>query len=236
MYSFLVNGYCFGYELLPQIEALDKIMAVKRMNSFAIIALVFLSGVGVFLQAPHACADYYKYKDNKGVICITNKRNAIPPEYRSTMKVIREDTTVRQDGGSQTQTPQEGVPLVREPAAAGQARQAATTSQSDSPIAQLMARFPLIKLLIIIAGIVAASVIIMKLTSLIPSSQLARLINIVFFLGLFVFAYKLYADSLVGNYFTIKTKILGIFSRDSVREAPGTGVKPPVASGEDTGK
>jgi hypothetical protein len=142
------------------------------------------------------------------------------------MKVIREDKPGRLEMGSQTQTPQGLSPVDREPAVAGHERQAAIPSQSDSRIVQFMERFPLIKLLIIISGIVAASIIIIKLTSLIPSPQLARLINIAFFLGLFVFAYKLYAENLVGNYFTIKTKILGIFTRANVREAPETEEKP----------
>ena len=202
----------------------------------AVAMLAFLSGVGVFGHTLPACADYYKYRDNKGIICITNNLNAVPPRYRSTMKVIREDKPGRLDRGNQAQTTPGVSPVVREQAATGHDQPAATSSQSDSPFTQLLARFPLIKMLIIIAGIVAASIIIVKLTSMIPSPQLARLINIVFFLGLFVFAYKLYADNLVGNYFTIKTKVLGIFTRANVRAAPEAETKPPEASGENTVK
>jgi hypothetical protein len=219
-------------ELLQQLKALDVTMSVKSIHLIAVAVLTFLSGAGVFGQTPLACADYYRYTDNKGVICITNNLNAIPPKYRSTMKVIREDKPGRLDRGSQTQTTPDGSPVVLEPATAGHARQAVTSSQSDSRFSHFMSRFPLFKLLIIIAGIVAASVIIIKLTSLIPSPQLARLINIAFFLGLFVFAYKLYAENLVGNYFSIKTKVLWIFTGANVREAPETGVKLPEASGE----
>jgi hypothetical protein len=218
-------------ELLPQFKALDVAMSLRNINLIAVAMLAFLSGVGIFSHPLPACADYYKYRDNKGIICITNNLNAIPPQYRSTMKVIREDKPGRLERGNQTQTTPEVSAVVREPAA-GHNRPAATSSQSDSPIVQLLARFPLIKLLIMIAVIVAASIIIVKLTSLIPSPQLARLINIVFFLGLFVFAYKLYADNLVGNYFTIKTKILGIFARANVREAPEAEAKPLETTGE----
>ena len=212
-------------------------MPVKSINAlaFAFAVLVFMSGAGLFGQTPVARADYYRYTDSKGVICISNDLNAIPPKYRSTMKVIREDKPGRLDKGSPAQTPQGGSPVIREPAA-GNDRQAAATLQSGSRLAQLLARYPLIKLLIIIAGIVAASVIVVKLTSLIPSPQLARLINIAFFLGLFVFAYKLYTDNLVGNYFTIKTKIVGIFTRANMREAPETAAKQPEAGGENTVK
>jgi hypothetical protein len=205
-------------------------MSVKNINSFVVAGLAFLSNAGVFRQTPLACADYYRYTDNRGVICITNNMNAIPSQYRSTMKVIREDKPGRLDKGTQPQTPQVSSPVAREPAIAGHDRQSATPSQSDSRFVQFLARFPLIKLLIIIAGIVAASIIIVKLTSLIPSPQLARLINIAFFLGLFVFAYKLYAESLVGNYVTVKTKILGIFTRANVHEAPETEETPSEAS------
>lgn len=201
-------------------------MHLQNTKLIAVAVLAFLSGVGVFGHTPPAGAEYYKYKDSKGVICITNNPNAIPPKYRSTMKVIPDDKTGQLDRGNQIKTKPEGPPVVREQVAVGHDRQAGPSSQSDSPFALFLARFPLIKLLIIIAGIVAVSVIIVKLTALIPSPQLARVINIAFFLGLFVFAYKLYADNLVGNYFTIKTKILGIFSRANVREAPETGVQP----------
>jgi hypothetical protein len=211
-------------------------MSVKKINHIAVAVLAFLSGAGVFGQTTLACADYYRYTDNKGIICITNNLKAIPSKYRSTMKVIGEDKPGRLERGGQTQTPQEGPSAVREPAAAGHDRQAATTSLSDSRFVQFMERFPLIKLLIIIAGIVASSIIIIKLTSLIPSPQLARLINITFFLGLFVFAYKIYAESLVGNYFTVKTKVLGIFTRANVHEISETGVKPPKAFEENAEK
>jgi len=223
-------------EFLPQFKALDVTMSLNSITLIALAMLAFLSGVGVFGHTPPACADYYKYRDNKGIICITNNLNAIPPQYRSTMKVIREDKPGRLDRGNQARTAPEVSPVVREPAAAGHDRPTATSSQSDSPFAQLLARFPLIKMLIMIAGIVAVSIIIVKLTSMIPSPQLARLINIVFFLGLFVFAYKLYADNLVGNYFTIKSKILGIFTRANVREAPEAQAKPSEASGENAMK
>jgi len=118
-------------ERLPQIKALDVTMSVKSINSFAVAAMVFLSGAGVFGHTSSACADYYRYKNNKGIICITNNLNSIPPKYRSTMKVI---------------------------------------------------------------------------------------------------------ESLVGNYFTVKTKLLGIFTRANVREAPETEVTPSEASGENAVK
>lgn len=232
MYSFLVNVYRLYDELLPQIKALGATMSVKRIYSFAVSVLAFLSGVGIFEHTPLACADYYRYTDNKGIICITNNLNTIPPKYRSTMKVIREDKPGRLEGGSQTQTSQGRSSEALEQSAASHDRQGDTPSQSDSQLAKFMARFPLIKLMFIIAGIVSASFIILKLTSVIPSPQLARLINIVFFLGLFVFAYKLYSDYLVGNYFTVKEKILEIFTKAKVREVPETEVRPPEASGE----
>lgn len=219
-------------ELLPQIKVMDVTMSATNINSIAFAVMIFLWSAGFFGQIPLARADYYRYTDNRGVICITNNLNAIPPKYRSTMKTIREDKPATKDKERLTQTPRAGSPSVREPEGAGHEPQAAAPSQSDSRLKQLMERFPLIKLLLLIAGIVAAAIIIVKLTSLIPSPQLARLINIAFFLGLFVFAYKLYADNLVGNYFTIKTKVLGLFSRAMVREAPDTGEKPPDAARE----
>jgi len=210
-------------------------MPAKSINALAFAVLVFMSGAGFFGRTPVARADYYRYTDSKGVICISNDLNAIPPKYRSTMKVIREEKPVRLDKGSPKQASQGESSVVREPAA-GNDRQAAAVSQPGSRLAQFLGRYPLIKLLIIIAGIIAASVMIVKLTSLIPSPQLARLISIVFFLGLFVFTYKLYADNLVGNYFTIKTKIVGIFTRANIREAPETAARLPEAGGENTVK
>jgi hypothetical protein len=209
-------------ELLQQIRTLDATMSVERINSFLVAVLVFLSGASVFGHTPLACADYYRYKDNKGIICITNSLSAIPLKYRSTMKVIHDNGPRLPEKGSQTLTLQGGASGAQEPTVVGHDPQTITPSQSNSRIEQLLERFPLIKLLTIIAGIITVLLITLKLTSLIPSPQLARLINIAFFLGLFVFAYKLYSDYLVSNYFTIKGKILEIVSKARVQEAPET--------------
>ena len=83
-------------------------------------------------------------------------------------------------------------------------------SQYNSRFVQFMASFPLIKQLIIIAGIVTGSFIFLKLVSRSPSPQLSGLTKIAFSRVVFVFAFKYYSDYLVDNFFTIKTKILNI--------------------------
>jgi hypothetical protein len=64
------------------------------------------------------------------------------------------------------------------------------------------------------------------------TALLGRVIYLAFFLGVFVFAYKAYADHVTNSYFSIKNKILVMFEKSNRREMPDPAdspSQPPVA-------
>ncbi len=195
-------------------------LLIKRVNPVKILFLLLL--ISAFAQDPPSFADYYKYMDNKGTICITNNLNSVPRKYRSNMKIVHEEMPAKAKNGNQPQTPSVGISAPGAPSVPV-AGTTDTSPRSDSRFALLTARFPWIKPLLGIAAIVAAFLVLFKLRPLIPSPQLARLLTLAIFLAIFVFSYKLYADYLVDGYFTVKAKILGMFARSNTREAPEPG-------------
>jgi hypothetical protein len=203
-------------------------MRVRKVKQFVIV-LLFLSFAGMSGQKPYAFADYYMYTNSKGILCISNQRNNVPPKYRATMKIIREETLAKKDPGAPKQAQSEPSSLLRDESSPADTVQQAVAPQATSRIGQLTARFPWLKLLAIIAGIAASFIIVRKIAAAVPSPQLARLILLVFFLSVMVFFYKSYTDYLVNSYFSIKTKFLGMLNKANTREAPESGEKSPAS-------
>lgn len=187
------------------------------VKTAALAALVSLMGVGGLSGA--ACADYYKYTDGSGVVCITNSLGTVPPKYRATMKVIREETLAKKDKGARTEAPREASVA---PEAAPQA-EAPNNAPSEEPASfsgRLFARFPWSRPLCIVFAILMAFFLVRKLSSHISSALLSKVIYLAFFLGIFVFAYKAYAEHVTASYFSIKNKILVMFEKSNRREMP----------------
>ena len=72
-----------------------------------------------------------------------------------------------------------------------------------------------------------------RIAAQLSSPQLARVLYLAFFLGVFVFAYKSYAETVVGRYFTIKTKIVSMFRKANVRQAEELDKQPQVPDRQD---
>lgn len=179
-------------------------MIKKLLNT---LAFAFLLSMAVSL----AYADFYQYKDGKGTIHMTNKLEAVPEKYRATMKVVRED-----------RPPTQAAPAANEQAAPAandqQPARQAVEAQPQTRFGQLCSRFPWLKPLLFIGGFIGAFLLVAKLTDFLPSPMLARVIMIAFFLGAFVFTYKVYTDHLASGYFTIKEKMLTMFKKANERE------------------
>jgi hypothetical protein len=181
----------------------------QRKTCIAALSLLMV-GIGVG-GVPTARADFYKYKDSAGAVCITNDPNAVPPRYRASMKVVRDEALEKKDPGARKQAPQETPTASRDNAVSGVEQTPVPAVEPASRTESLTGRFPWLKPLLVVAGIGVLFLIVVKVASLLPSSQLARLIYLAFFLGVFVFGYKLYAEYMVNNYQTIKAKILAMF-------------------------
>ena len=197
-------------------------MSLRQIAFALLIPLLFLVSFLLLAGNRPAHADYYKYTDKTGAICISNKLDAVPPRYRATMKVIREETLEKKDRSTRQQTPRSDTP----PQAVSDTEKA---SKDEAPAVpptayeQLSARFPWLTPLLFLGAVILLFFIVGKISALMPSPQLAKIIYLVFFLGVFVFAYKCYADHLLESYTTIKSKIFALFEKANRREMPAKG-------------
>ena len=163
------------------------------------------------LPAPkQALADYYKYTDDGGTVCMTNKLSNVPAKYRQRMKVVREATLSAKDTKPKEPegAPPQAVPVIQQEPVETLAPPAGAPAGS----------FPWRKLMIFVAGSVAGLYAVTKAAGSLTSPLLGRVIYLLFFFGIFLFAYKSYADSLVTNYFSIKDKVLDMFKKSNVRQ------------------
>jgi len=202
-------------------------MSPEKTRIAAAGLLTLLVGIGVVIT-PSARADFYKYRDGSGAVCITNDPNTIPPKYRASMKVVRDEALEKKETDTRKLAPRKTPPVARENAAAG--LEQAPAAEPPSRFASLAARFPWFKPLVIVAAIGALFLLVVKITTLLPSPLLARLIYLAFFLGVSVFGYKMYAESMLNSYQTIRTKVLAMFTKANERQAPETGDKAPVST------
>ena len=176
-----------------------------------------------FAAVPEALADYYKYTDSQGMISITNKLDSVPARYRSTMKVVREEPKKAAGAGKEAQQPERYEPEVVEATASEQA--AALPVQAPAgKFAELSARFVWFKPLAYLAGFIALFVAIVKVTSLLPSPLLSKMIYLGFFLGVFVFVYQAYVAHVVESSLKIKENAAAMMKKSTVRELPETEV------------
>jgi hypothetical protein len=188
--------------------------------------LLMLSLSVMFGAVRSARADFYKYKDSRGTVCITNKLESVPARYRATMTVTREERLPPKDSAERKEAEQASPPATE--AATQQAGQeAAAPGQPTGRFGRLAARFPWLKPLAVLCGITAAFIGVTRIAAMLPSPQLAKLIYLAFFLGVFGFAYVSYARHLATSYLAIKEKMLVMFKKANEREGlrPGTGDK-----------
>ncbi|MBU5636834.1 DUF4124 domain-containing protein [Geomonas sp. Red69] len=182
--------------------------------------LFLLLGALIICALPsRLLADYYSYTDNRGTVHMTNKLQAVPAKYRSTMKVTREDPKKQPAG----QAPD-----------ASQAAPESPSAQQEAPaappgrFAQLTARHLWLKPLLVVAAIAALFVGVGKLASWLSSPMLSRVIYISFFVGVMVFLYKSYVDYMVESSMKIKERAVSMMKKASNRELPGPAAGEPA--------
>lgn len=224
------GGFCrlSCWQINPIGDELMMLWQLMRISSIPVLlfSLFFL------IAAVPVHADFYKYTDNTGAVCISNTLDAVPKQYRSTMKIVRDDSLEKKDPGarrasaaaapvSSVQT-QQAAPLLPSSGSlpsAPQQKELAPDTPSRAPggaPASQPWRLPLMYG----GAIVVIFFIIRKLAASLPSQLLTRVIYLAFFLGVFVFGYKFYAEQVVSGYFTAKTRILALFEKANRREAP----------------
>lgn len=177
---------------------------------------MLLAVVGMtWLLPAQSSADYYKYTDNRGTVNITNKLESVPARYRSTMKVVREEKKKAPAAEQQsTDAEPQAVPALEQQAVPE------PEQKPDSAFSRLCGRFVWLKPLLYVMGGLALFVVVIKVVSMLASPMLSKVIYISFFLGVFVFLYKAYADYVVSSSAKIKENAMTIMKKSSNRELP----------------
>lgn len=173
------------------------------MVNKSLFFLLFLALIAGALPS-RLLADYYNYTDNRGVVHMTNKQQAVPAKYRATMKVTREEPKKQ--------------PAAQAPES--QAVQQEAPAPQPGGFAQLAARHAWLKPLLVVAAIVALFVAVCKVASVLSSPMLSRVIYISFFVGVMVFLYKTYVDYMVESSMKIKERAVTMMKKSSNRELP----------------
>ncbi|HJV66745.1 MAG TPA: DUF4124 domain-containing protein [Geomonas sp.] len=157
-------------------------MSTTARLFFSLLCLSF------FATVSSALADYYTYTDGNGVINMTNRIDAVPKKYRSSMKVVKEEPK-KLSPDRQLEQP--------EPARDEAASAAAPAPAPQSTFEALCDRFVWLRPLSYLAGILALFLVVLKITSVIPSPLVSRLIYVVFALGVFGFLYQAYLGNVM---------------------------------------
>lgn len=174
------------------------------------VRLLFAIGTFTAAFAPEVWADFYQYTDGSGVVSITNKLDGVPKKYRSTMKVVREEPAAKKVVRSE--------PVQTEPVSIE------TTSQSVAPanlagrFDELGNRFPWFKPAVYLAVIVAIFTLITKVTVLLPSRLLGRVIYLAFTVGVLAFIYKSYSAHVVETTQKLKGEAEAVARKAAARQ------------------
>jgi hypothetical protein len=173
--------------------------------------LLCLFGLSLLVQVPGAFADYYKYTDSHGAVTMTNKLDSVPAKYRAGMKVIPEEKA-----GVQKQQK-----LQPEPEQAVAAQPALATTPAAAPAGkfdELSQRYVWFKPLVYLGVILAIFLALVKLTTLVSSPLLAKLIYLAFFIGVSVFIFKKNVEHVAESSHEIKEKATSIVNKAAERE------------------
>jgi Domain of unknown function (DUF4124) len=197
-----------------------KNFMIKGLFAHPLLPMLLLA---LLLSFPHSShADYYRYTDRTGTACFTDKPDKVPVKYRSTMKIIREKTLVDRDKANRIEPPQQS-PSRTEPLNRPEPEKQPAPQDSRTDFDRLTTRHPWLKPALFTGGAIILFLIARRLSTALSSPQLARLICIVFFLGIFVTIYIFYAKYITDNSIAFKKKILIMFEKANRREAPEPG-------------
>ena len=189
------------------------------MQTFFMMMLFFCVAVGT---VPVAFGDYYQYTDTKGAAHISNKLDSVPQKYRSRVKVTSDEALSKQDLGARKQPPQ-SAPAQEESSAAKEEVAPSPAHAPEGKFATFSARYAWFQPLVYLVAIMVAFLVVIKLTALVPSGLLSKLIYLSFFMGVFVFLYKAYVENVVESTTAVKEKAITMMKKSNVRETPVPG-------------
>jgi hypothetical protein len=179
--------------------------------------------LGVLLLAGYplsAAATFYRYYDESGGVNVTNDKNSIPEKYRGQMTVISEKELAdkgkarEREGRSpaprqQQLQPQKSVPVAIEPApvvtpAPVPDKREAAAPAGSAKSGWLDRQLPMLKVIALVALLVAAAVYAGKIVSSLAPRPLAIVIKVAMFVALAVYLVKGMAGKVSDAFDTIK--------------------------------
>jgi len=166
-----------------------------------------------------ASATIYQYTDDSGTVVMTNKKSEVPAKSRSGMKVIKEDTEKK---AQKAPVPQHDPveEAASQPQPQPQSQAAAPAAVPEGRFAQLCTEYPWLRPVAYLAAFFAAFLLVVKLTALLPSPQMAKAIYLLFFLGVGVFIYKSYVDHVAQSFTEVKSDAKKIVEKTNQRPDP----------------
>jgi hypothetical protein len=169
------------------------------MSKGLLIAVIAAFATTWLVHPAPSRADFYKYKDASGTICITNELDKVPPQFRSRVKIVKE-------GGSAP------APLPPASAFTQEAQGSAKPEAQPAPVpaAQnegwLARQMPLLKAIGVVAGLLFGALFVGKLVgSLLPNAA-GTLIRLALLLGVGVFIFKSYSEQIANAFTKVKSE------------------------------
>lgn len=179
---------------------------------FAVVIAVLL-GSGL-LGVRTAFADYFRYTDSSGTVCLTNDLKSIPERYRKKAVLVSRDAPKAE----------QAKPAVSQPPA-DQATEEAV-SQPRAPegfrerAAALFTKERMMTALKIVGAImlvVAAYTGIGMLAAYLGCRQIGTVVRIVFTLGVLVYGFVMYADRMSAAFSRVKGEVTSIQQKSEKR-------------------
>lgn len=178
----------------------------------ALTILAILAGVPEV-----SCAAFYRYYDDAGGVNVTNDYSSIPERYRRSVTVIKEkelekraksgerrERTENSNSVKSQQLLQNNGPIAETVPAAPADKKAPGAAADKKGGSWLSRQLPLLKVLGIIALLIAAFVAAGKVVAAVAPRSLSIIIRVVMFAGLALYIFKGFADKVVDAFARIK--------------------------------
>ena len=181
---------------------------------FAVVVAVLL-GSGL-LGVRTASADYYRYTDSSGTVCLTNNLKSIPERYRKKAVLVSKDAP-------KVEQPK---PAVSQPSADQAAGAAVSQPQAPTGFRERAAAMftkermmTALKIVVAIVLVVSAYTGIGMLATYLGCRQIGTLVRIVFTLGVLVYGFVMYADRMAAAFSKVKGEVTSAQQKSEMRSS-----------------
>lgn len=183
---------------------------LKTFKAHLIRAFYFLLFLCI---SSETSADLYKYIDDNGVPVLTNQLESVPPKYRSSMKVVKEEASP-----PRKMLLPEVQKITADPPPAAPSRMQQNVIQKEAAGITAEKRKKIVNSGLVISGLVAGYFILSKLTGSlgIPRMGLIAFLLVTLIGG--VYLYRLYLNEMSSVFTSLRKDALGIKKNVETRE------------------